>query len=201
MSPVTHLFASWLIAAKTTHNPRDCRLVALAGILPDIDGLGMIADIGARLMGNEQTWYYGRYHHVWTHGGFGAAIIVAFLTCFAKERLRVALLSLVTFHLHVLCDLAGSRGPSKEDLWPIYYFGPFTKEPMWLWKGQWPLFAWPNRLLTVGLFSWCLWLPIQGGHSVVGVFNRRADAVFVGVLRGWRDSWRRRLKSVRKDSD
>ncbi len=47
MSPETHLLASWIIAAKATDNPRDCRLVTLAGILPDADGawykLGMDA--------------------------------------------------------------------------------------------------------------------------------------------------------------
>ena len=42
MSPATHLFIfmNWVIAAKTTDNPRDCRLVTLAGILPELDGLG-----------------------------------------------------------------------------------------------------------------------------------------------------------------
>jgi len=38
MSPETHLLASWIVAAKTTDNPRDCRLVTLAGILPNGDG-------------------------------------------------------------------------------------------------------------------------------------------------------------------
>ena len=36
MAPITHFLASWIIAAKTTDNPRDCRLVTLAGILPDL---------------------------------------------------------------------------------------------------------------------------------------------------------------------
>jgi len=201
MSPVTHLFASWLIAAKTTKNARDCRLVTLAGVLPDLDGLGLIADIGARLMGNEQTWYYGRYHHFWSHGWFGALIISAMLTCFAHERLRVALLCLVVFHLHLLCDLVGSRGPSREDLWPIFYFGPFSKDPMWLWKGQWPLYAWPNRVLTVVLFLWGLAVAVQRGYSFVGVFNRRLDSIFVTVLSGWRDAWLKRLQLDRDASD
>jgi hypothetical protein len=56
---------------------------------------------------------------------------------------------------------------------------------MWLWKGQWPLDAWPNRLLTLVLFGCALWLPLQLGYSVVGVFNRRWDQVFVEVLRKW----------------
>ena len=50
MSPATHLFVSWVIAAKTTDNPRDCRLVTLAGILPDLDGLGLIPDVATRAL-------------------------------------------------------------------------------------------------------------------------------------------------------
>lgn len=152
MAPATHLFASWLIAAKTTNNLRDCRLVALAGILPDADGFGLLMDLGARAVGNEQTWFYGRYHHYLLHGLFGGLLISGVLTCFARERVRVALLCLALFHLHVLCDLAGSRGPAPEDLWPIFYLGPFSKDPMWVWRGQWRLDAWP---LAVG-FRACL---------------------------------------------
>src|SRR2546428_5564833 len=92
------------------------------------------------------------------------------------------------FHLDLLCDLIGSRGPSAVDLWPIFYFGPFSKDPMWLWKGQWPLDAWPNRLLSVVLFLWGLCVAVRRGDSFVGVFNRRVDSVFVGVLRGWKDA-------------
>jgi hypothetical protein len=190
MSPVTHLFASWLIAART-NNPRDCRLIALAGILPDADGSGILLDLGAWAMGKEQTMFYGRYHHYLLHGWFGGVLITALLTCFARQRLRVAVLCVVVFHLHLLCDLVGSRGPSPEDLWPIFYFGPFDKDPMWLWKGQWPLGAWPNQLLSVVLFVWGLRLATKLGHSFVGVFNRRADAVFVNVLRGWKTSLKR----------
>ena len=35
MSPFTHFVGSWLIASATTDNPRDRKLVTLAGILPD----------------------------------------------------------------------------------------------------------------------------------------------------------------------
>ena len=75
------------------------------------------------------------------------------LACFARQRLRAAVLCLIVFHLHLLCDLIGSRGPSAVDLWPIFYFGPFSKDPMWLWKGQWPLDAWPNPVF----FAIAIW--------------------------------------------
>jgi inner membrane protein len=112
----------------------------------------------------------------------------------------VALLCLAVFHLHLLCDFVGSRGPDPVDVWPLFYFGPFTKDPMWIWKGQLPLDAWPNRLLTVCLFAWALWLAVPRGYSFVGVFSRRLDRVFVEVLRKWYASltaWRKRPHGVR----
>jgi len=191
MSPLTHLLASWVFAAKTTNNPRDCRLVALAGILPDVDGFGLALDLANSALGRKPTHFYGQYHHYLLHGIFGAAVVTLLLACFAKQRWRVALLALITFHLHLLTDFVGSRGPSPEDLWPIFYFGPFDKDPMWVWKGQWRLDGWQNRIACLALFAWSLQLAVTRGQSVVGVFNRRADAVFVGVLRGWWSSWLR----------
>ena len=191
MSPLTHLLASWVIAAKTTDNPRDCRLVTLAGILPDVDGLGLIIDLANSALGRKPTHFYAQYHHYLLHGIFGAVVVALLLAAFARRRFRVALLALLLFHLHLLCDFVGSRGPSPEDLWPIFYLGPYDKDPMWVWKGQWRLDGWQNKLVFFVLFAWSLRLAVTLGHSVVGVFNRRADAVFVGVLRGWCTAWRR----------
>jgi LexA-binding, inner membrane-associated putative hydrolase len=189
VSPETHLLASWIVAAKTTDSPRDCRLVTLAGILPDADGLGLIVDLACGWFGWKQTYLYERYHHYYLHGLLGGILIAGALACFARRPLRVALLSLLVFHLHLLCDFVGSRGPSPVDLWPIYYLGPFTRDPTWVWKGQWRLDGWFNRYFTVALFLWALWIPVRLGYSVVGVFSRRADQAFVGVLRKWYGSW------------
>lgn len=185
MSPLTHLFGSWVIGAKATDNPRDCHLVALAGFLPDADGLGLVLDLANSALGRKPTHFYASYHHYLLHGAFGAIVITLVLTCFAKQRWRVAILALIVFHLHLLCDFIGSRGPSPEDLWPIFYFGPFDKDPMWIWKGQWRLDGWQNKLVFLFVFVWAIKLTLARGHSVVGIFNRRADAVVVRVLRGW----------------
>lgn len=184
MSPETHLLASWIIGVKATNNARDCRLVALAGILPDVDGLGLVLDGIAHLFG-WKTFFYERYHHFLLHGALGAILITLLLTCFARNKRRVALLCLAVFHLHLLCDFVGSRGPDPEDIWPLFYYGPFAKDPMWTWKGQWRLDAWPNRILSVSLFAWGLWLAVQCGYSFVGVFSRRLDRIVVDVLRKW----------------
>jgi len=43
------------------------------------------------------------------------------------------------------------------------------------------------------LFAWTIQRAIRRGESVVGIFNRRADAAVVTVLRGWRTALLRRL--------
>lgn len=196
MAPETHLLASWVIAAFITDNPRDCRLVTLAGVLPDVDGLGLLVDAATGAWGNHPTQLYAQYHHYLLHGIWGAVLVSGVLAAFGQRRLRVGLLALLVFHIHILCDLAGSRGPSPEDLWPIFYLGPLTHSPMWLWHGQWRLDAWQNRYLSAGLFIWSLFLAVRLGHSFVGVFNRRLDSVFVGVLQRWRSALKQRFTPV-----
>ena len=186
MAPLTHLLASWVVAVHATDNPRDTRLVALAGLAPDLDGLGIFADWTNQLLGRPETDYYHIYHHWYGHGLPAALLVSAVLAGFAKRHWRVFALAFAMFHLHLLCDLAGSRGPGVKDLWPIYYFGPLRYRPMWVWPHQWPLDSWPNNVITLVLFSWSLWFAMEKGRSIIGVFSSRFDHVFVSVLRKWK---------------
>ena len=196
MSPITHFLASWIVAAKTTDNPRDCRLVTLAGLAPDLDGLGLVVDVVKNAAnGTQSYYYYQQYHHSLLHGIAGAVVIAAVLAALARQRWRVFVFALFAFHLHLLCDLLGSRGPEAGDFWPIYYFAPFSNYPMWLWRGQWKLDGWQNQLISVVLLAWSFHLALVRGHSFVGVLNRRADTVFVRTLRKWRDTLATKWKS------
>jgi hypothetical protein len=198
MSPLTHLLASWIVAAKTTDNPRDCRLVTLAGLAPDLDGLGLVADVIKNAANHTSSFtYYQTYHHYWLHGIAGAAVVAGLAGAAARRHWRVFLAALLVFHLHLLCDLLGSRGPDVVDLWPIHYFGPFSRWPMWEWRGQWRLDGWQNQLISVSLLTWSFRIAVARGHSVLGVGHQRADAVFVATLRKWRDGLAARWKSSR----
>ncbi len=191
VSPITHLLGSWLFAAYATDNARDCRLVTLAGIIPDADALGVAIDLYHKMLGGPETFDYARYHHWLLHGLPAGLAIAATAGLFARRHWRVALAALIVFHLHLLCDLVGSRGPSPADLWPVYYLAPLSVRPTWVWQGQWRLDGWINRLIALGIFAWALALAARRGHSVVGVFSSRADATFVSVLRGWLEHWRK----------
>ncbi|HLP77875.1 MAG TPA: metal-dependent hydrolase [Candidatus Paceibacterota bacterium] len=194
MSPIIHALGSWLVATATTTNPRDRLLVTLAGVVPDADGLGILVDTASSLVsGRENTFhYYQQYHHYLLHGWPAALVVAGLLACFGRQRIRVLLICLVAFHLHLLCDLLGSRGPTPGDLWPIAYGEPFFRHPVFFWKGQWRLDGWQNRVICVTIFVLELSLVPRRGNSVVGIFSRKADAVFVEVLRKWRCQLRQR---------
>jgi len=196
MSPITHLLASWIVATKTTNNPRDCRLVTLAGLAPDLDGLGIVLDVIKNTLNHTQTYdYYQTYHHSLLHGIAGAVVIAALLAAFARQKWQVFVFALVTFHLHLVCDLVGSRGPEAGDFWPIYYFAPISNYPAWLWHGQWKLDGWQNQIISVVLLAWCFRIAIARGSSFVGLFSPRADAVFVSTLRKWHAALMTKRKS------
>jgi inner membrane protein len=187
MNPLTHLLASWIVAAKTTDNLRDRRLVALAGVAPDLDSLGIILDYARGAYTNGNFYYYQQYHHIWTHGLPAAVVCSLLMAALARRHWRVLWLAFLTFHLHLLCDLVGSRGPDKGDIWPILYLAPLNeRHPIWMWQHQWRLDGWQNWVITMVLFVWALWLAVKKGDSFIGVFNHRFDQVFVGVLQKWR---------------
>ncbi|HEX5219651.1 MAG TPA: metal-dependent hydrolase [Verrucomicrobiae bacterium] len=187
MSPITHFIGSWLVAAATANNVRDRRLITLAGVLPDLDGLGMVVDVAKSLSsGQEMTFhYYQKFHHLWLHGWPGALLVAVVLACFARQRWRVAIWCLVTFHLHLLCDLLGSRGPSPSDLWPICYGEPLFRHPVWFWKGQWRLDGWQNLSVFIVVFGLAVRGALKRGYSFVEIFSQRADSAVMRVLRKW----------------
>lgn len=161
--------------------PRDRALVVLCGILPDLDGLGIVAEMATENAARPLTWY-SEYHHLLCHNiGFGLVlgVIVAAL---AVRRVASVALGLVAFHLHLLGDLVGSRGPDGYQ-WPIPYLMPFSRHWQLTWDGQWVLNAWPNVLLTAALLGSTLYLAWKRGYSPVGMISTRADGAVVSVLR------------------
>jgi hypothetical protein len=196
MSPLTHLVGSWLVAVATTDNPRDRKLVTWAGVLPDADGLGVIPDVvGSWISGKECTFYYYQtYHHLLMHGWPAAMLVSIAFALYAQQRPRVLLLCLLTFHLHLLCDFVGSRGPTIGDLWPICYSEPLFRHPIWFCKHQWKLDGWQNQSIFTMLFVTSLWVATKKSFSFVEVVSSRADKKFVGVLQKWRSQMSHREK-------
>ena len=155
-------------------------MVTLAAVVPDVDGLGIVAEILTRNSPQPLLWF-SQYHHTLHTLLFAAFVsLCAFLV--SNRRCKSASLALVAFHLHLLEDIVGSRGPDGFN-WPIPYLFPFSDRWVWTWGGQWKLNAWPNIALTIGLLCVTVWMAVKGGFSPVQLFSPTADRSVVAVLR------------------
>ena len=182
MSPITHFLMGWAVANSSPTLPkRDLALVTWASVVPDVDGLGLVADLLTRHTAHPLSWW-GDYHHVVGHNlGFavGVGVLAALL---AKDKRKTTLLVLLSFHLHLVADLMGARGPDG-DQWPIPYLLPFSNRWQWTWSGQWALNAWPNFVLTALLMTLALWLAWKRGYSPLELFSAKADGALVRAFR------------------
>ena len=57
MHPVTHLLLSWTVAEAARLERKDRTLVTLAGVLPDLDGLGAVAEIATSDSARPLYWW------------------------------------------------------------------------------------------------------------------------------------------------
>jgi inner membrane protein len=180
MSPVTHFLSGWVLANCADLDRKDRAIVTVACVIPDIDGLGILAEILTRNSSHPLLWF-SLYHHTLHHLAF-ALVVAAVAFAIATRRWTTGLLSLLSFHLHLFEDVLGSRGPDG-DQWPIPYLTPFSSAVQLTWSGQWGLNAWPNVILTVALLLTTFWLAWRQGFSPLEMISLKADAAFVGALR------------------
>ena len=167
MHPPVHLAISWLVG-HTLEDRRDRRLVAWSGVVPDLDALSYLGGAGA----------YSQYHHVLAHGLVAAIVGTAIWTALARRRLKVLLLSLVAFHLHLVCDLLGSGRD-----WAIVYFFPFSRHEFMSPYG-WPLNSPQNAFVWLAAVAATVWIAIKRGRTFAEAFlPARADSAVARTLR------------------
>lgn len=170
MTPGAHLVLSWLSSVNVVSNSRERRIVTYVGLSPDLDGLGLIVD---KLTG--ETTYYESYHHYIGHCGVAGLAFALMAMHFAKvEKLRVFAISLFVFHLHILCDIVGSKGTDGYQ-WPVYYLYPFNNSIALMWSGQWELNAWQNSIIMAVSLLICFYLASKRRYSFMEVFGKRFD--------------------------
>jgi inner membrane protein len=180
MSPVTHLLIGWLVANTAKLEPKERFMVTIAGVIPDIDALGGIAEIITRNWTHPILWY-STYHHVISHNIGFALLSSAVCFLLVKRRWKTTLLFFLSFHLHLLGDLIRARGPDGYQC-PIPYFLPFSGR-LFSWNGQWELNAWPNFLISFIALFLTFYLAWKRGYSPVEMFSKKADKAFVDTLR------------------
>jgi hypothetical protein len=181
MSPITHFLIGWSVGCLAPLKKRDRAIVAVAAVAPDLDGLGAIAEVATRNSDQPLLWF-SEYHHVLGHnlGMALSVMVVAFLA--AERRWLTSVMAGLSFHLHLLGDIVGGRGPDGYE-WPIPYLLPFSNAWELTWSGQWALNAWPNFVITGVVLWFTFYVAWKRGVSPLEMISARANAAFVATLR------------------
>lgn len=165
-----------------------------ASVAPDLDGLGLVPELVTRSSAHPLLWF-SQYHHSLHTLAF--ALVCALAAFFidrnssrgadckqatgARPWLTAGLV-FISFHLHLLCDLLGARGPDGYQ-WPIPYLKPFSSSMELTWQGQWALNGWQNFIFTGLLLLTTFWLAWKNGSSPVELASPAGNQAFVLALR------------------
>jgi len=182
MSPITHFLMGWTVASTSPSlTKRERAYVTLASVVPNIDGLGIIAEKLTQNSSHPLNWW-SDYHHILGHNIGFALVVSVTAALFSQQKFKVLLLAFLSFHLHLIGDLVGARGPDG-DQWPIPYLLPFSNHMQLTWSSQWALNRWPNIVITAALIAATVVLARARGFSPLEMFSAKADIAFVRALR------------------
>jgi hypothetical protein len=183
MSPVTHGLLSWTLAQTPgIATRRDRALITIAGLAPDLDGLGIVVQWATAHTAHPLEWF-SEYHHRLAHNLTAAVVCALVFAAIGTRKWLVGLLVLVAFSLHLVCDVIGAKGPDGHQ-WPVPLFAPFHPWE-WTWAGQWRLDSWQNLVITGVLVVITIIVACRRGWSPVEIVSPRADSVVVAIFRRW----------------
>ncbi|MEM8872709.1 MAG: metal-dependent hydrolase [Planctomycetota bacterium] len=140
----THMLAGWVVGNAFGLGKRERSLAILAGMLHDVDGLGIIVS-------EELYW---DWHHKLGHNLFFCVALAGLLTIFSRQRMRSFTAYTVIAGSHLLLDFLGS-GPN----WTLAWLWPVSGHEL-EFAYAWPFFSWQN-LGSAGLLIvatvWTAW--------------------------------------------
>jgi inner membrane protein len=182
MNVITHALFGWAVSTRLPGASRvEKAWIVAAAVAPDLDGLGILAELPTRDSASPIFWW-SEYHHLLFHNLLFAVLLSLAAAMFNRRRAVLGLAVFASVNLHYLCDLAGSRGPDGYQ-WPLFYLWPFSDQPALTVRWQWQLNAWPNVAVSMVLLAYTFWLARRRATSPLELFSRSANKQFVGALR------------------
>jgi hypothetical protein len=178
MNILTHGFLSWSLSTAVARNRGERAALTTAGMLPDIDGFGYLPEA----LSGGRIPMFSMFHHVLAHNLLAGLVCTGVAALLFRRNWRIPLLAFLFFHLHLLGDIMGGKGPDGYE-WPVPYLWPFMPAYEITWSGQWTLNAWPNFLISGLCLAYILYFAWRKGFSPLELISRKADAVFVEALR------------------
>ena len=96
MSPITHFLSGWVLANCAKLNRRDRAIVTVAGIIPDVDGLGIVPELLTRNSTHPLLWFT-LYHHSLHNLAF-ALVVASLAFVMATRKWTTGILALASFY-------------------------------------------------------------------------------------------------------
>ncbi len=177
MAPQQHLVISWVLANLNYERKRDRVVAVLAGVLPDIDGLGAVVDYI-----NKDPYYYNylKWHRTFGHSIFTLLFImvVTFLIC--GRRIRPVIVASSVWLTHMFFDLTGSAGPDGS-IWTLIPFWPLSEHEI-SFSWQWALNGWQNVAITAVFVIIMIIIATKKKRSLIEIFSSKFDSYAINVV-------------------
>lgn len=162
----THFLSGWCIGNLFRLNGRERLFCALAAVLPDFDGLGII-------FSQEAYW---KFHHLLGHNLLFSIVTAGVFCCFSSHKAKMLCLSFALSQLHMVMDLFGSG-----ELWTISYLWPFSHQEFSVSCG-WALYSWQNILAGIVLIAWMLLIMKYQRRTPLEVIMPKLDRQLVELF-------------------
>jgi hypothetical protein len=109
LSPIVHGMIAWLVAVAFVKEVQDRRLIVIAGVVLDIDGIFI-------LINNTS---YLEFHHTFGHSFLFGLLVAMVAMALSADKLKVFFGALAAFSLHLFADIVGTN-------WPVPIFYPLS---------------------------------------------------------------------------
>jgi len=178
MAPQQHLVLSWVLSNLNYDKRRDRIVTTICGIIPDVDGLGVIVD---KILGDGSYNYYFLWHHKAGHNILGLLVIGIITYFICKRRILPVFVGIITYLTHIFFDLIGSGGPDGS-IWPMSPFWPFSQYEISI-SWQWSLNDWKNTLITAIFIVIMIVIACKKKRSFLEVFSQRFDRYCINAVK------------------
>ena len=164
-----HLAAGWLVAEAYNLDYPKRRLVALASVAPDLDGLSIILGTDA----------FRTYHHLIFHNLLSLSVMTSLVAVLTRSG-KATLAAFLGVTLHFACDFVASD-------WTLYLFEPFWDLRLNLTAvlPSWMVVYLFQGLGTIVVFGLVVWVAWRRERTFLEVFIRRGDLLMVRWFLQW----------------
>jgi len=154
---LTHIGISWIAANLVPGSRKDRCLIVLAGLVLDLDGIGILWSQDA----------YVALHRAVGHCLLFGLLVVASAMVLADSPWKTGLLAAISFHLHLVLDVLGTGGPPIRYLWPFTDWG-------FAYRDHWVLSSWQNGVVMAATLLGVIWIAWRKGRTPRQILVGRA---------------------------